>query len=104
MTVWSWCRKRGRGFSAAMVLGLFAGLCAAASAAQAADDAKGKKVLMLQSFAAHPYVATIIKSFRERAQAHGMDVTVQAAGLDAALQARQIDDGIARKYDLLVIQ
>jgi len=33
-----------------------------------------------------------------------MDVTVQAAGLDAALQARQADDGIARRFDLIIIQ
>src|SRR5262249_45116277 len=74
------------------------------SAAQAADEAKGKKVLLLESFTAHPYVATTEKSFRDRAQAVGMEVTVQAAGLDAALQARQADDGIARKVDLIVVQ
>jgi ribose transport system substrate-binding protein len=74
------------------------------SAGQAADEAKGKKVLLLESFTAHPYVATTEKSFRERAASHGMDVTVQAAGLDAALQARQADDGIARKFDLIIIQ
>jgi ribose transport system substrate-binding protein len=74
------------------------------SAAHAADASKGKKVLLLESFTAHPYVATTEKSFRERAQEHGMEVTVQAAGLDAALQARQADDGIARKFDLIVIQ
>jgi ABC-type sugar transport system substrate-binding protein len=74
------------------------------SAAHAADEAKGKKVLLLESFTAHPYVATIEKTFRDRAQALGMDVTVQAAGLDAAMQARQADDGIARKFDLIVVQ
>jgi ribose transport system substrate-binding protein len=74
-----------------------------AGAASAADGSKGKKVLMLQSFAAHPYVAAIIKSFRERATALGMDVTILAAGLDAALQARQMDDGLARKYDLIAL-
>ena len=74
------------------------------SAAHAADASKGKKVLLLESFTAHPYVATTEKAFRERALAHGMEVTVQAAGLDAALQARQADDGIARKFDLIVIQ
>src|SRR5258705_11771419 len=73
-------------------------------AAQAADEAKGKKVLLLESLTAHPYVATTEKSFRERALAHGMDVTVQAAGLDAALQERQAEDGIARKADLIIIQ
>src|SRR5262245_41416814 len=75
-----------------------------ASAASAADESKGKKVLLLESFTAHPYVATTEKAFRERALSHGMDVTVQAAGLDAALQARQADDGIARKFDLIVLQ
>src|SRR3982074_2546911 len=75
-----------------------------ASMVQAADESKGKKFLLLESFTAHPYVATTEKSFRERALSYGMDVTVQAAGLDAALQARQADDGIARKFDLIVIQ
>lgn len=74
-----------------------------AGAANAADAAKGKKVLMLQSFAAHPYVAAIIKSFREHATKLGMNVTVLAAGLDAALQARQMDDALARKYDLIAL-
>jgi ribose transport system substrate-binding protein len=32
-----------------------------------------------------------------------MDVTILAAGLDAALQARQMDDGLARKYDLIAL-
>ncbi len=94
---------RRRAFTAALACGLLVGLFAAASIAQAGDS-KDKKVLMLQSFAAHPYVVAIIKSFRERAESYGMDVTVQAAGFDAALQARQIEDAIARKYDLLVIQ
>jgi len=89
---------------AASVFAVLAGLCGAVGVAQAAGDSKGKKVLMLQSFAAHPYVATIMKSFRERAESYGMEVTILAAGFDAALQARQIDDGIARKYDLLVVQ
>src|SRR5947209_8104078 len=83
----------------AVALGL-----AAQAPAKAADEAKGKKVLMAQSFAAHPYVATIIKSFKAKAESLGMEVTVQAAGLDAALQVRQIDDGIARKFDMIVVQ
>jgi ABC-type sugar transport system substrate-binding protein len=84
-----------------------AGIAAAAltlSTAHAADESKSKKVLLLESFTAHPYVATTEKAFRERALSLGMDVTIQAAGLDAALQARQADDGIARKFDLMVIQ
>ena len=83
--------------SLALTIGL------SASAAQAAGESKGKKVLMLVALSAHPYVAAITKSFRERAESHGMEVTILAAGLDAALQARQVDDGIARKFDLIAI-
>lgn len=73
------------------------------SPAQAADEAKGKKVFVAQAFAAHPYIAGLSKAFKERAEALGMDVTMQAGGLDAALQSRQIDDAIARNVDMLVI-
>src|SRR6478736_2634044 len=75
-----------------------------ASSAHAADESKGKKVLLLESFISFTDAATTEKSFRERALSYGMEVTVQAAGLDAALQARQADAGIARKFDLIVIQ
>ena len=95
---------RRSAIAAALVCGLLAGLFGASASAQTAGGSKGKKVLMAQSLAAHPYVATITKSFRERAESYGMDVTVVAAGLDAALQARQLDDAIARKYDLIVVQ
>ena len=87
-----------------VIVGAAVAVALMASAASAADESKGKKVLLLESFTAHPYVATTEKAFRERALSHGMDVTVQAAGLDAALQARQADDGIARKFDLIVLQ
>jgi len=45
-----------------------AGLARAASTSAALADAKGKKVLMVQSFAVHPYVAGIIKSFKAKAE------------------------------------
>lgn len=99
MRVVRFCTLRSLALAAAVA----ALAAASAGSALASDAAKGKKVLMLQSFAAHPYVAAIIKSFRERATALGMDVTILAAGLDAALQARQMDDGIARKYDLIAV-
>ena len=88
-------------------LALAAGLSLTAAAimpGEAAADAKGKKVLMVQSFATHPYVSTIIKSFKAKAESYGIEVTVQAAGLDAALQVRQFDDGIARKFDMIIVQ
>jgi ribose transport system substrate-binding protein len=101
--------NRGMGFwqRAACGAAFFCMLAAAilaCGAASAAGPSQGKKVVMLQSFAGHPYVVSIIKNFRERAATYGMDVTVNSAGFDAALQARQIDDAIARKFDLIVIQ
>lgn len=86
---------------AATVFGIF---CAASNSAMAQDASRGKRILLAQGFVQHPYVATITKAFRERAEAFGMAVTVQAGGLDAALQVRQIDDGIARKFDLIAVQ
>jgi ribose transport system substrate-binding protein len=75
----------------------------ASSAAYAADDSKGKKIAFLQTLATHPYVVATTKAFRGRAEALGMEVTFFTSMLDAALQAQQIDDAIARKFDLVVV-
>jgi ABC-type sugar transport system substrate-binding protein len=74
----------------------------AAHAAQPADS-KGKKIAFLQTLATHPYVVATTKAFRGRAEALGMEVTFFTSMLDAALQAQQIDDAIARKFDLVVV-
>jgi ABC-type sugar transport system substrate-binding protein len=71
--------------------------------ALAAGESKSKKVAYLQSLATHPYVAATTKSFRSRAEALGMEITVLTSMLDAALQAQQIDDAIARKFDIVVV-
>jgi ribose transport system substrate-binding protein len=68
-----------------------------------AEQSKGKKIAFLQSLATHPYVAATTKSFRARAEALGMDVTLLTSMLDAALQAQQIDDAIARKFDIVAV-
>ncbi len=73
------------------------------SAGPAAAQAKGKKIAFLQTLATHPYVAATTKSFRARAEALGMEITFFTSMLDAALQAQQIDDAIARKFDLVVV-
>lgn len=75
-----------------------------ASPVHAAESSKGKKVLYLETFATNPYVAAVVKAFRERAESYGMEVTILASGGDAALQAQQVDNGIARKFDALAIQ
>jgi ABC-type sugar transport system substrate-binding protein len=76
---------------------------AAISWAHAAPESKGKKVAFLQTLATHPYVVATTKSFRGRAEALGMEVAFFTSMLDAALQAQQIDDAIARKFDLVVV-
>jgi ABC-type sugar transport system substrate-binding protein len=75
----------------------------ATTPAHAADQSKGKKIAFLQTLATHPYVTATTKSFRARAEALGMEVTFFTSMLDAALQAQQIDDAIARRFDLVVV-
>lgn len=69
----------------------------------AQGESKGKKVAFLATLATHPYVAALTNSFKARAQSHGMEVTVFAAMIDSALQAQQMDDAIARKFDLIAV-
>ena len=87
---------------AVIALGAVLGL-ALALPAQAAGESKGKKIALLETLATHPYVATLTNSFKTRAQSYGMEVTVFAALIDAALQAQQMDDAIARKFDLIAV-
>ena len=87
---------------AVIAFGLVLGL-AFALPAQAAGESKGKKVALLMTIMTTPYVAALAKAFQDRAPFHGMEVTLFAAQYDAALQAQQIDDAIARKFDVLVL-
>jgi ribose transport system substrate-binding protein len=92
---------RDRLIFAVGILGIAA--VAGLPSADAADASKGKRVMYAQQNASHPYIAASFKAFRERAEQYGMEITGQAAGFDAALQNRQVDDAIARKFDLLVV-
>jgi len=85
-----------------IAIGLVLGL-AFALPAHAAGESKGKKVALLVTITTTPYVAALVNAFQERAPSHGFEVTVFAAKYDAALQAQQIDDAIARKFDLLAL-
>lgn len=76
---------------------------AVAMPAHAASASKGKKVALLLTIMTTPYVAALAKAFQARAHHYGMDVTLFAAQYDAALQAQQIDNAIARKFDVLVL-
>ena len=92
------CLKRVTLIAFALALGVIVAL-----PAQAAGESKGKKVALLMTIMTTPYVAALTKAFQDRGPFHGMEVTVFAAQYDAALQAQQIDDAIARKFDVLVV-
>jgi ABC-type sugar transport system substrate-binding protein len=83
-------------FAAAAVLGL---LCA--PGAQASPQ--GKKIAFLVTSPGHPFIATLGKSFIERSNAFGMEVTTMAQQFDVALQAQHMEDAINRKFDLIAL-
>jgi len=64
---------------------------------------QGKKIAFLVTSPAHPFIATLTKTFVTRANSFGMEVNAFSQHFDAALQAQQVDDAIARKFDMLAI-
>ncbi|MPZ59566.1 MAG: substrate-binding domain-containing protein [Rhizobiales bacterium] len=64
---------------------------------------KGKKIAYLTTSPTHPFIATLTKTFVARAQGFGMEVSTFGSQFDAALQAQQVDDAIARKFDMIAI-
>jgi ribose transport system substrate-binding protein len=65
--------------------------------------AAGKKVAYFDAGPSHPYVVALNKAFNARAKERGLEVTQFDTPYDAALQSQQIDDAIARKFDVLAI-
>jgi len=64
---------------------------------------QGKKIALLITSPAHPFIATLVKSFIERSNTLGMEVTSFAQQFDVALQAQHVDDAIARKFDMIAL-
>jgi ABC-type sugar transport system substrate-binding protein len=64
---------------------------------------QGKKIALLITSPTHPFIATLVKSFIERSNALGMEVSSFAQQFDVALQAQQVDDAIARKFDMVAL-
>src|SRR5215813_6923178 len=64
---------------------------------------KGKKIAFLVTSPTHPFIATLSKTFVSRANSFGMEVNTVSQHFDAALQAQQVDDAIARQFDMLAI-
>jgi len=64
---------------------------------------QGKKVAFLATAPTHPFIAAVSKAFIEKANAAGLEVTTFNTPFDAALQSQQVDDAIARKFDIIAI-
>src|SRR3954447_25663193 len=64
---------------------------------------QGKKIAFLVTSPTHPFIAALSKAFTARANSYGMEVNTVSQQFDAALQAQQVDDAIARKFDMLAI-
>ena len=87
-----------------VVMAMFAALLAGVlSFGEAAASAEGKRVLLLGTTNANPYIGAWTATFTKLATAAGMKVTNLSANYDAAVQSQQIDDGIAQKYDIIVV-
>lgn len=78
-------------------------LLSVAPLADVAAQTQGKKIAHITTAGTNPFVQGLAKAMTERAKAFGMEVTTFTSPWDAALQAQQIDDAIARKFDLLAI-
>ena len=80
---------------------LLAGLGLGSGDAAAAPD--GKRVALLGTSNANPYIGAYTATFTKFATAAGMKVTNLSAGYDAAVQSQQIDVAIAQKFDIIVL-
>jgi len=69
----------------------------------AAASPQGKKIAFLVTSPTHPFIAALTKTFTARASGFGMEVNTVSQHFDAALQAQQVDDAIARKFDMIAI-
>jgi ABC-type sugar transport system substrate-binding protein len=70
---------------------------------QAVASQQGKRVLVLATSNSNPYIGAWTSTFAKLATASGMQVTNLSANYDAAVQAQQLDDGLAQKYDMIVL-
>ena len=82
----------------AVMLGVVAG------AQEASATAKDKRVAVFMGPTQDKYLGVLSGSFKTNAEGYGMKVTVFSSPFDPALQAQQIDDAVAQKYDMLVVQ
>ena len=84
-----------------ILLGLAIGSFMGGSDAAAAPE--GKRVMLLGTSNANPYIGAWTATFTKFAVPLGMKVTNLSSNYDAALQSQQIDDAIAQKFDIIVL-
>ena len=78
--------------------------CLAMAATGAFANAEGKRIALFMGPTQDKYLGAISKSINDTATAAGMKVTVFSSPFDPALQSQQIDDAIAQKFDLFLVQ
>src|SRR5262244_3323148 len=83
----------------AMLAALAAGFIGATGEAVAA--AEGKRVAVFMGPTQDKYLGALSRTFEAAATGYGMKVTVYSSPFDPALQ---LDDAIAQKFDLFVVQ
>jgi ribose transport system substrate-binding protein len=87
-----------------LVIALFAALMAGlVNIGDVAASPQGKRVALLGTTNANPYIGAWTSTFTKFATAAGMKVTNFSANYDAAVQSQQIDDAIAQKFDFIVV-
>jgi ABC-type sugar transport system substrate-binding protein len=78
--------------------------CVVMAAPSALANAEGKRIALFMGPTQDKYLGALSKSINDTATAAGMKVTVFSSPFDPALQSQQIDDAIAQKFDLFVVQ
>jgi ABC-type sugar transport system substrate-binding protein len=64
---------------------------------------EGKRVALLGTINANPYIGAWTSTFIKNTTPLGMKVTNFTSPYDAALQSQQVDDAIAQKFDIILI-
>ena len=88
----------------ALRLRRWGGLFLACALAVPAMAETSSRVALLVGPTQDKYIGAVAAAFTAAADSGGLTVTVFSTPFDPALQAQQIDDAVAQKFDLLVIQ
>jgi ABC-type sugar transport system substrate-binding protein len=64
---------------------------------------QGKRIALLVTLNTNPYIGAWTSTFIKKATPMGIKVTTFESPFDAAIQSQQMDDAIAQKFDLIVL-